>query len=160
MVYDVVGDNSLASPELIATAIKQSLLKKPTIINISLAMVKKSFALEQAIVKAKLQGVIIVASTLSGIESSDSYPASYPGVIGVFPLRETGHDYFFTNRQGGDIGVQVPSRGGSSLGAVLVTAEMAKCNIHSNEEENIIVNDLLRCNIADSNSLLVLHKPL
>ena len=160
VVYDVVGDNSLASPELIATAIKQSLLKKPTIINISLAMVKKSFELEQAIVKAKSQGVIIVASTLSGIEPSDSYPASYPGVIGVFPLKETGHDYFFTNRQGGDIGVQVPSRGGSSLGAVLVTAEMAKCNIHSNEEENIIVNDLLRCNIADSNSLLVLHKPL
>lgn len=157
VVYDVVGDNSLASPELIAAAIEQALPRKPAIINISLAMVKKSFELEQAIDRARAQGVIVVASTLSGLEPSDSYPASYPGVIGVFPLKETGRDYFFTNRQGGDIGVQVPPYGGSSLGAVLVTAGIVKCNIHSNEDENIMVNDLLRC---DAGSSLVFHEPL
>ena len=149
VIYDVVGDNSLASPELISTAIGQALLKKPTIINISLAMIKKSFELEQAIDKARAQGVIVVASTLSGIEPGDSYPASYSGVIG----------YFFTNRQGGDIGVQVPPYGGSSLGAVLVTAGMVKYNIHSNEDENIMIRDLLRCSSGDSDSSLVFYEP-
>ena len=159
VIYDVVGDNSLASPELISTAIGQALLKKPTIINISLAMIKKSFELEQAIDKARAQGVIVVASTLSGIEPGDSYPASYSGVIGVFPLKEAGRDYFFTNRQGGDIGVQVPPYGGSSLGAVLVTAGMVKYNIHSNEDENIMIRDLLRCSSGDSDSSLVFYEP-
>ena len=158
IVYDVVDDNSLASSELIATAIEQALLKKPTIINISLAMTKRSFELEEVIGRARAQGIIVVASTLSGIEPVDSYPASYSGVIGVFPLKETGRDYFFTNRQGGDIGVQVPSYGGSSLGAVLVTAGIVKCDIHSNEDENIMVNELLRCNADNPNPSLVFHE--
>lgn len=144
-VIDVVGENKIANPEDIARAINLAIEKNAKIINISLSTINADVYLEQAVKRAVDEGIIVVSSTASGLEKIPSYPASLPGVVGVYPKASNNKNYWFSNTYGADLGVVVEPEGGSSLAAVLVTAKINQCVDNEFRTERQVIQGLLAC---------------
>ncbi|MDO5507263.1 MAG: S8 family serine peptidase [Corynebacterium casei] len=145
LVIDVVGSFGQASPDSIADAVNIAIDEGADIINISLASEKASMKLESAIQAADERNIAVIASTQSGLEKVVSYPAAFESVIGVYPLSSDGTRYWFSNSVGADIGVIVPVDGGSSLGAVLTTAQLLNCTSRLDQPKEKLVAILLQC---------------
>lgn len=145
LVIDVVGEENIAYPEDIASAIDLAVDRGAKIVNISLSTLNADTNLQRAVERAVRKGVIVVSSTASGLENMRSYPASFPDVIGVYPKASLEKNYWFSNTQGADLGVVVPPEGGSSLAAVMLTAKINQCFKYEIYPGDLVVQGLIAC---------------
>ena len=79
-VLDSKGSGTQAD---IATGIRWAVANRADLLLMSMSISINDRGLEAAVAEAVAAGVTIVASTTNGFSESRSYPAEYPGVIGV-----------------------------------------------------------------------------
>ena len=120
----VVADkNATASPEVLAQAIRDGVDKfDADILNISLGSSKNVSEVEQAVVYAEEQGVLVVAAVGNGgSEGELLYPAAYDTVLAVGSINELGEVSAFS-QPGADVfapgeDIWLASRRGKTYGA-------------------------------------------
>lgn len=79
----VLGEDGSGSPRDIAAGIRWAVARDADFILMSLSVSADDQDFRTAVAEAVAAGVSIVASTANGCSESPSYPAEYPGVIGV-----------------------------------------------------------------------------
>lgn len=79
----VLDDRGSGSTEDIAMGVRWAVANQADLILMSLSVSVHDEDLEAAVTEAIQAGVIVVASTANGFSDTPSYPAEYPGVIGV-----------------------------------------------------------------------------
>ncbi|MEJ1929725.1 S8 family peptidase [Nostoc sp. NIES-2111] len=112
-VLSAYGGGTVAD---IAEAIKFAADKGADVINMSLGGGGESQLLKDAINYAHNKGVTIIAAAGNENDSSASYPARYPHVIGVSAIGPDGEKAPYSNY---GAGVDISAPGGSDAGAIL-----------------------------------------
>ncbi|ABA23129.1 Peptidase S8 and S53, subtilisin, kexin, sedolisin [Trichormus variabilis ATCC 29413] len=112
-VLSAYGGGTVAD---IAEAIKFAADKGADVINMSLGGGGESQLLKDAINYAHNKGVVIIAAAGNENDSSASYPARYPHVIGVSAFGPDGEKAPYSNF---GAGVDISAPGGSDAGAIL-----------------------------------------
>jgi hypothetical protein len=79
----VLDSNGSGRPVDIAAGIRWAVANRADLILMSMSISINDHDLETAVAEAVASGVTVVASTTNGFSDSPSYPAEYPGVIGV-----------------------------------------------------------------------------
>jgi serine protease len=112
-VLSAYGGGTVAD---IAEAIKFAADKGADVINMSLGGGGESQLLKDAINYANNKGVVIIAAAGNENDSSASYPARYPHVIGVSAIGPDGEKAPYSNY---GAGVDISAPGGTDAGAIL-----------------------------------------
>ncbi|AUT02369.1 peptidase S8 [Nostoc sp. CENA543] len=112
-VLSAYGGGTVAD---IAEAIKFAADKGADVINMSLGGGGESQLLKQAIEYAHKKGVVIIAAAGNENDSSASYPARYPHVIGVSAFGPDGEKAPYSNF---GAGIDISAPGGTDAGAIL-----------------------------------------
>ncbi|MGW6197217.1 type VII secretion-associated serine protease mycosin [Kribbella sp. NPDC055110] len=91
---DTNGNTEEIDPKILANGIKYAVDAKARVINLSVAGFRDQPPVRKAIAYAVAHDVVVVAAVGNGQSSDDgplpSYPASYPGVIGVGAIDNSG----------------------------------------------------------------------
>lgn len=118
---DENGSTERINPVLVARGIRYAADRGADVINLSLAGVVDDERIRSAVAYARKKDAVIVAAVGAPREGEPpdhpSYPASYPGVLGVGAIDHTGH-LLTRSRTGPQVDIVAP--GGSVLGATRV----------------------------------------
>jgi serine protease len=116
MPLKVLGGSGGGTVSDIAEAIKFAADNGADVINMSLGGGGESQLMEEAINYAHAKGVVIIAAAGNSGDSSASYPARYPHVIGVSALGPDDEKAGYSNF---GAGVDISAPGGSEMGKIL-----------------------------------------
>ncbi|MGH3432644.1 MAG: type VII secretion-associated serine protease mycosin [Thermocrispum sp.] len=115
------GDSQQINPGLLAKGIRYAADGGARVINLSLAGLTDEPAVRSAVAYARKKDAVLVAAVGAPRQGEDpdqpSYPASYPGVLGVGAVDRTG-ERLTSSRAGRQVDIVAP--GGAVLGATRV----------------------------------------
>ncbi len=98
MPVKVIGASGLGDSAHIAAGIVWAADHGARVINLSVVLDSPQQDVEDAVRHARDRGVVVVAAAGNGGGSSPTYPAAYPGVIGVAASQEDGTLYAWSQR--------------------------------------------------------------
>jgi hypothetical protein len=149
----VLDEDGLGRPSDVAAGVRWAVERGAEIILMSLSISTDDPDLRSAVEAARASDVLIVASTANGIADSPSYPAEYPGVLGVTStdsedalaplagaqgadIAAPGHDVFAPTSDRGSRRVS-----GTSVAAAVAVSVLASCPGMSGLTEAEIVSE-------------------
>lgn len=135
----VLNSQGAGTPDDIAAGICWAVAHKADLLLMSLSLSMNDRGLEAAVADAVASGVTVVASTSNGFSESRSYPAEYPGVIGVTSVSSSLTLAPLAGLRGADIAapgerIMAPTSGntfrsvsGTSVAAATAASVLAAC---------------------------------
>lgn len=135
----VLDEGGLGRPPDVAAGIRWALAKGAEVILMSLSTSTDDQDIRAAVEEARSLEVTLIASTANGISDAPSYPAEYPGVIGVTSVDSELHLAPLAGMRGADIAtpghnVSAPTSNqefrlasGTSVAAATAASVIASC---------------------------------